>query len=119
MRPLGTAGIALANGVASLAGVVFLALALRRRMPSLPYREVLGGWGAMGLAAGIMGIVAWAGARGLDLGRFHGVGGTSLRLFPLIVLCALVYAALLFAFRTPEAAVLKAAVLRRLGRPKG
>lgn len=118
MGPLGTAGIALANGVASLAGVVFLAFALRRRMPSLPHREVLGGWAAMGLAAGVMGVLAWAGARWLDLGRFHGVGGTSLRLFPLIVLCALVYAAQLSAFRLPEAAALKAAILRRLGRPK-
>jgi putative peptidoglycan lipid II flippase len=117
MGPLGTAGIALANGVASLAGVVFLALGLGRRMPSVPYREVLGGWGAMTAAAAVMGVVAWTGARWLGLGSFHGVGGTSLRLFPLIAGCALVYAALLFAFRVPEAATLKAAVLRRLRRP--
>jgi hypothetical protein len=85
-------------------------------MPSLPYREVLGGWGAMALAAGLMGALAWAGARWLDLGRFHGVGGTSLRLFPLITVCALVYGVLLFAFRVTEAAALKAALLRKLRR---
>jgi len=114
MGPLGTAGIALANGVASLAGLVFLTAALRRRMVRPPYREVLGGWMAMGLAAGLMGALAWAGARWLDLGTFRGLGPTSLRLFPLIALCSLVYAALLFAFRVPEAQTLKAVVLRRL-----
>jgi putative peptidoglycan lipid II flippase len=116
MGPLGTAGIALANGVASLAGVLFLTLALRRRMPSLPYREVLGGWARMALAAGLMGLLAWAGARRLGLAAFHGVGGTSLRLFPLIAGCALAYAALLFLLRVPEATALKAALLRRLRR---
>ena len=40
----------------------------------------------------------------------------SLRLFPLIALCALVYAALLFAFRVPEVQALKAMALRRLRR---
>ena len=119
MGPLGTAGIALANGIASLAGVVFLTFALRRRMPSLPYREVLGGWAAMALAAGLMGALAWAGARWMRLGTFHGLGGTSLRLFPLIALCALVYAALLFAFRLPEATAFKASVLGRLRRRTG
>lgn len=116
MGPLGTAGIALANGVASLAGVVFLTLALRRRMPSLPYREVLGGWAAMAAAAGAMGVLAWMGARWLDLDRFHGLGGTSLRLFPLIGGCALAYAGLLLVLGVPEAAALKGALLRRLGR---
>jgi len=116
MGPLGTAGIALANGVASLAGLVFLTAAMRRRMVRPPYREVLGGWLAMALAAGLMGALAWAGARWLDLGRFRGLGPSCLRLFPLIALCSLVYAALLFAFRVPEAGALKALLLRKLKR---
>jgi putative peptidoglycan lipid II flippase len=116
MRPLGTAGIALANGLASLAGLGLLTLTLHRRIGSLPFRQVLGGWAAMGLAAGLMGALAWFGLDRLDLRTFHGLGGTSLRLFPLIGLCAALYAGLLFAFRVPEVAALKAAVLRRARR---
>ena len=116
MGPLGTAGIALANGLASLAGLGFLTVALRRRMGRLPWRQVLGGWGSMGLAAAAMGALAWAGAHALDLATFRGLGGSSLRLFPLIAGCALAYAALLFAFRVPEATAIRQTVLRKLGR---
>jgi len=116
MRPLGTAGIALANGLASLAGLCFLTWTLHRRIGALPFRAVLGGWASMGLAAGLMGLLAWLGLGRLDLRVFHGVGGTSLRLFPLIGGCTLAYAGLLFAFRVPEAATLKRMLLRRLGR---
>jgi hypothetical protein len=70
----------------------------------------------MGLAAGLMGVLAWAGARRLGLDTFRGLGPTSLRLFPLIALCALVYAGLLFAMRVPEARSLKAMVMRRIRR---
>jgi putative peptidoglycan lipid II flippase len=114
MGPLGTAGIALANAVASLAGLGFLATALHRRTGRLPLREVLGGWVAMTGAAALMGGVAWAGARMLGLGHFRGLLGSSLRLFPLIAVCAAVYAVLLFAFRVPEAQACKAMVLRKL-----
>jgi putative peptidoglycan lipid II flippase len=116
MGPLGTAGIALANGVASLAGLAFLTAALRRKLGRLPYREVLGGWAAMALAAAAMGVLAWAGARWLGLQVFQGLGPASLRLFPLIALCTLVYAVLLTVFRLPEAQALKAMILRRLRR---
>ena len=115
MGPLGTAGISLANGLASLAGLGFLTLALRRRMGALPYRQVLGGWLSMGTAAAVMGAVAFAGIGLLGLGQFHGTAGTSLRLFPLIGLCALVYAALLFAFRVPEARTVRNLIRRKLG----
>lgn len=114
MGPLGTAGIALANGVASLAGLVFLTLVLRRRTGRLPYRQVLGGWAAMGAAAAVMGALAWGGARVLGLGTFRGLAGSSLRLFPLIALCSLVYAGLLFVFRVPEAKAFKDLVKRKL-----
>jgi putative peptidoglycan lipid II flippase len=118
MRHLGTRGIALANGLASIAGLGFMVTGLRRRMPNLPVREVVGGWISMGLAAGLMGIVAWAGARALDLGVFHGLGGTSLRLFPLIALCAACYGLLLLLFRVPEGAVMVGLVRRKLGGSK-
>ena len=119
MGPLGTAGIALANGLASLAGLAFLTTSLHRRIGQLPWKAVLGGWASMGIAAGAMGALAWAGMKALDLGTFHGLGGSSLRLFPLIGACALVYAALLFAFRVPEAKAVKAMVLRKLGSGSG
>ena len=118
MGPLGTRGIALANGLASLAGLGFMVAGLRRQMPDLPWREVVGGWMSMGLAAGLMGLVAWAGARALSLAVFHGLVRTSLRLFPLIGLCALVYGLLLLLFRVPEGAVAVSLVRRKLGRAK-
>ena len=113
MGPLGTAGIALANGLAALAGLGVLVWTLHRRIGALPFRAVLGGWASMGLAAGLMGALAFAGLGWLDLGSFHGLGGTSLRLFPLIGLCALAYAGLLFAFRVPEAGAFRRMVVRR------
>ncbi len=116
MKPLGTGGIALANGLASLAGLGFLVLGLRRRMASVPVREVLGGWLVMGFAAGLMGLLAWGGARFLDLSVFHGLGGTSLRLFPLIALCALFYAAVLLLLRVPEASAMASLLRRKLAR---
>jgi hypothetical protein len=85
-------------------------------MGALPWREVLGGWTSMGLAAGIMGALAWLGLEKLDLRAFHGLAGTSVRLFPLIGVCALAYAGLLFAFRVPEASALWRTAKRRLGR---
>jgi hypothetical protein len=63
-----------------------------------------------------MGILAWLGARALDLSTFHGLWGTSLRLFPLIALCAAFYGALLLLFRVPEGASMARLVLRKLGR---
>ena len=116
MGPLGTAGIALANAAASLAGLAFLTVALHRRAGQLPFGAVLGGWSSMASAAALMGALAWAGARALGLERFRGLWGSSLRLFPLIALCAAVYAGLLFAFRVPEARSFKDLVLRKLHR---
>ena len=116
MKPLGTGGIALANGLASIAGLGFMVAGLRRRMPDLPVREVVGGWLSMGLAAGLMGLLAWLGARLLGLSSFQGLGGTSVRLFPLIGLCGLFYGALLLLFRVPEGAAMAALLARKLGR---
>jgi len=116
MKPLGTGGIALANGLASIAGLGFMVAGLRRRMPDLPVREVVGGWLSMGLAAGLMGLLAWLGARLLGLSSFQGLAGTGARLFPLIGLCGLFYGALLLLFRVPEGASLAALLARKRGR---
>jgi putative peptidoglycan lipid II flippase len=110
MPALGTGGIALANGLASLIGLVLLWLLLERSLGRMPTREVLVAWGRMGIAAGLMGLVAWAGRDALDLAQFRGVTDTALRLLPLIGAAALVYWAALLGVRSPEAHTL----LRRL-----
>lgn len=117
MQPLGTGGIALANGLASLAGLGFLTLSLHRRLGRLPIRRVLTGWLAMIIASGGMGLVAWYGGRFLQVFRFQGVLHTSLRLFPLMLLCALVYFGLLTLLRVNEAKDLTALVKRKLRLP--
>ncbi len=115
MKPLDTGGIALANGLASVAGLGFLTLSLHRRLGCLPFRRVLLGWLAMIIAGAFMGLVAWYGGRLLDVFRFQGVIHASLRLFPLITLCAFVYLALLMLMRVNEARVLVSMVRRKLG----
>ena len=116
MKPLGTGGIALANGFASLVTLAVICGRLRLRMGKLPLREVLGGWSSMGLAAGLMGLLAFLGGRYLSISVFRGVLGTSLRLFPLIGVCALAYGGLLLLFRVPEAKLIVALLRRKLGR---
>jgi putative peptidoglycan lipid II flippase len=114
MKPLGTGGIALANGLASLAGLGFLTLSLHRRLGCLPFRRILHGWLAMILAAGVMGLLAWYGGGFLDVFRFQGVIHASLRLFPLIALCAFAYLALLMLMGVNEAQDLVSLVKRKL-----
>jgi putative peptidoglycan lipid II flippase len=111
---LGTGGIALANGLSSLAGLSYLGFKLSRRLPAPPFRPVLQGWLRMGLSAAVMGLVTWWAARTLNLYQFQGVWRTSLRLFPLMGTSALLYFGLLLALRVPEARDLGKLVLRKL-----
>jgi putative peptidoglycan lipid II flippase len=103
MKPLSTGGIALANGLASLVGLGWLVLRLHRRLGNLPSANVLRGWLTMGGAAAIMGVAAWQLGRTVDVFRFHGLGGTSLRLFPVIGIAACLYLGTLLAMGVPEA----------------
>jgi len=116
MKPLGTGGIALANGLASFLTMALIGHRLHKRLGGLPLRPILGGWATMGLAAALMGLVALAGSRWLGLAHFRGILGTSARLFPLIGVCALVYGGLLLALRVPEAGMVVALLKRKLGR---
>ena len=116
MKPLGTGGIALANGFSSVVTLTILTLRLRRGLGALPWRKVLGGWTSMGLAAACMGLLAFLGGRWLGLDVFRGVTGTSLRLFPLIAGCALAYGVLLLAFRVPEADTMLGVLRRKLAK---
>ncbi|HWX23802.1 MAG TPA: murein biosynthesis integral membrane protein MurJ [Vicinamibacteria bacterium] len=110
MGPLGTGGIALANGLASLVSLVLLGQLLERRLGHLALGEVFRAWGRVALATLPMALVAFLGRRALGLDHFQGALGTGLRLLPLITVCALLYASLLWALGSPEARDL----LRRL-----
>jgi len=103
MRPLGTGGIALANGLSSLVGLGYLCLRIKKRLVQPPFQAVWRGWLVMGFAATAMGCMSWLGSRLLHLGAFHGTWGTSLRLFPLMGASALFYFAILTALRVQEA----------------
>ncbi|MCE1229684.1 MAG: murein biosynthesis integral membrane protein MurJ [Firmicutes bacterium] len=114
MKPLSTGGIALANGLASLLGLTWLSLRLRKPLQGLPSREVLKGWLPMAAASALMGLAVWQLGRALDVYRFHGVWGTAQRLFPVIALGALLYFALIYAFGLPESRQLANLVKRKI-----
>jgi putative peptidoglycan lipid II flippase len=113
LDPLGTRGLALANGIASLFGLVWLAVLLNRRVGSAPARSVLASWMRMGTASAAMGAATWAASGALDLAGSHGRIVLVVRLFPLIGAAAFVYGAVLLALRDPDAGAF-AASLRRL-----
>lgn len=113
LRPLGTGGLALANGLASLAGLVGLLLRLRPRLPGLDLRPLLNATARALAACLLMGLLAWTAARWLALADPHAFTRTALalRLLPLVVLCAAGYGAAAVAFGHPEAR----AVARKVG----
>jgi len=69
--------------------------------------SVIRGWTSASIASVLMGILAYTGALHLDLGVFRGFVNTSVRLFPLVGVCVLIYVALLFLFRVPEVDIIK------------
>lgn len=115
MRSMGTAGMALANSCAALLGLGFQVWRLERTLRRLPCAPVLKGWAMMIFAAAIMGFLVYFGGKAIDVFTFHGVIGTSLRLFPLIAVSAAFYFALLMAMRVNEARELASMVKRKLG----
>lgn len=116
MKPLGTGGMALANSLAALVGLVFLEWRLRRALGQLPYRAVLSGWGLFTLGATGMGLLAFFGGRLVDVFTYRGFSGTGLRLFPLMALASLGYFALVKVLRVKEAEELTAMIRRKLRR---
>ncbi|WP_306590047.1 murein biosynthesis integral membrane protein MurJ [Geothrix sp. 21YS21S-4] len=117
LKPLGTGGLALANGLSSLAGLAGLVLRLRPRLPGLTLRPFLGAAVKALLAAALMGLLAWAGARVLGLDAPHAFRRAALgwRLLPLIVLCAATYGLAAAGLGHPEARELAAKLRRKLG----
>jgi putative peptidoglycan lipid II flippase len=106
LGPLGTRGLALATGISSLLGMTCAAVFLDRLLGHVPFGSVAGAWARMLLAATAMGILAFAGARALQLFVPMDKLALSLRLFPLIGLCAVLYASLLLALGDGDARVL-------------
>lgn len=108
LKPLGTGGLALANGLASLAGMLGLLLRLRPRLPGLTIRPLLNATARALAACLVMGLLAWGGARLLALDAPHAFTrlALALRLLPLVVLCALAYGLAAAGFGHPEARAL-------------
>ncbi len=118
LKPLGTGGLALANGLASFAGVLGLVLRLRPRLPGFRLGPMASAaLRALG-ACLLMGLVAWGGAHALalDLPYAFARSSLALRLLPLVVLCAGFYAAAAAGFGHPEARALLGKARQKLGR---
>jgi putative peptidoglycan lipid II flippase len=117
LRPLGTGGLALANGLSSLVGLALLTRLLHRRLAELPSAAVLKSWGQSLAGAVLMGLLAWGGARLLHLdGPLASRKLLALKLFPLIALCGAAYFGFMLAFGNTQAKQLAEKMKRKLGR---
>jgi putative peptidoglycan lipid II flippase len=116
LGPLGTGGLALANGLASLAGLLGVGLRLRPRLPGLNFGPLAASVARALVAAALMGLLAWAGGRLLALDAPHAFTRAALavRLLPLVALCAALYGLLAAALGHPEARELAGKIGRRL-----
>ena len=117
LKPLGTGGLALANGLASLAGMLGLLLRLQPRLPGLTVRPLLDATARALAACVLMGLLAWGGSHLLALNAPHAFTrlALALRLLPLVALCAVVYGLAAAGFGHPEARALAGKVRQRLG----
>lgn len=114
LEPLGTQGLALANGLSSLVGVGVLLMRLPQHTPNFPYVRVLKAWGRYGLAGLVMGV----GVRGLDQSVVHlSVDQSRLTLaagiIPLVMVGGVLYFALLILLRDPLAQQFKETLIQR------
>jgi putative peptidoglycan lipid II flippase len=117
LKPLGTGGLALANGLASLAGLVGVLLRLRPRLPGLDLGPLLNATARALAACILMGLLAWGGSRYLTLDAPHTFTrmALALRLLPLVALSAAVYGVAAAGFGHPEARELARKIRRKLG----
>ncbi len=116
LKPLGTGGLALANGLASLAGLLGVLLRLRPRLPGMDLRPLLQATFKALVAALLMGLLAWTGARLLSLDSPHIFtrAALALRLLPVVALCAVLYGTAAAALGHPEARELVEKIRRKL-----
>ena len=114
LKPLGTGGLALANGLSAVFGLALLARLLHLRLGRLPVAEVGKGWGQSLLGAALMGLLAFAGAKAMALGGpMASRRLLAAKLFPLIALCGLAYFLLMLAMGNAHAKQLGAKLKRR------
>jgi putative peptidoglycan lipid II flippase len=118
MKSMGTNGMALANSLAALVGLSFLAWRLNGTLGRLPAKDVVLGWLKMAVAGALMGLAAVFGGKLLNILNpydFQGAPMTALKLLPLIAICAALYFALASLFKIREAKTLAGAVWRKIG----
>lgn len=117
LKPLGTGGLALANGISALFGLALLVRLLHRRLEAVPVAEVAKGWAQSLAGAALMGAMAILGAKALGLGGpMHGRALLALKLFPLIAACGLAYFGFMLALGNAHATQLWAKLKRKAGR---
>ena len=115
LKPLGTGGLALANGLSAIFGLGLLTLLLQKRLGHLPVNPVLKGWGQSLLGALLMGALAYFGAKGLSLeGPLLSRKLLALKLLPLIAACGLAYFGLMLAIGNDQAKQLAGKLRRKL-----
>jgi putative peptidoglycan lipid II flippase len=121
LKPLGTGGLALANGLASLAGLAGLWLRLRPQLPGLLIRPILTTSAKVLAASAVMGLLTWGGGRLLSLDAPHSFtrSALALRLLPLVALCAVIYFAVVVALGHVEAMSLLKKLNGKLWRSNG
>jgi putative peptidoglycan lipid II flippase len=105
LEPLGTGGLALANGLASVAGLLGVLLRLRPRLPGMHLGPLLGAVARALAASALMGLLAWGGEHLFSLDAPHALTrwALALRLLPLVALCAAIYGVAAAALGHPEA----------------
>jgi putative peptidoglycan lipid II flippase len=117
LKPMGTGGLALANGLSAILGLILLMRLLGKRLGNLPVAEVAKSWGGSLLGAALMGALAWLGMRALALdGPLLSRKLLALKLFPVIAACGLAYFGLMLALGNAQAKQLAAKLRRRSGR---
>ena len=116
LRSLGTGGLALANGVSSLAGLIFLVFRLKPRLPQMPAVPVLKTWMISLLGATLMGLLAWRGIAWLGLGTPMQRLALALRLLPFIALCAALYGGMMMLLGHPQARTIGQKLFSRFSR---
>ena len=115
LKPLGTGGLALANGLSAIFGLALLTRLLHRRLGQLPVAAVSKGWGQSLLGAAAMGLVAYFGMKALSLdGPMVSRKLLAAKLFPLIAVCGLTYFLLMVAMGNEQAKQLGAKLKQRL-----
>ncbi len=117
LKPMGTSGLALANGLSAILGLILLTRLLDRRLGDVPKREVLKNWAQSLLGALLMGAIAYCGMKMLTLdGPMASRKLLALKLLPLIALCGLAYFAFMLALGNEHARQLLVKVKARVAR---